>query len=188
MRERRHFFAVPLPRKRSARIAHITASAGEGAFTNGNRERTDIAWAIEYSFNICPSFLSSKSILTGLIRARCDERLFLRAAEESIAFQIADILDALRADTGLEAREVRADGGAAGDAFLMQLQADVSGASVLASCERELSPLGAGVLAGIAAVVYQEDVLQGEGRRFTPRENARVIASRARWKNCLKQL
>ena len=111
-----------------------------------------------------------------------------RAAEESIAFQIADILDALRADTGLEAREVRADGGAAGDAFLMQLQADVSGASVLASCERELSPLGAGVLAGIAAGVYQEDVLQGEVRRFTPRENARVIASRARWKNCLKQL
>ena len=111
-----------------------------------------------------------------------------RAAEESIAFQIADILDALRADTGLEAREVRADGGAAGDAFLMQLQADVSGASVLASYERELSPLGAGVLAGIAAGVYQEDVLQGEVRRFTPRENARVIASRARWKNCLKQL
>lgn len=111
-----------------------------------------------------------------------------RAAEESIAFQIADILDALRADTGLPVREVRADGGAAGDAFLMQLQADVSGASVLASCERELSPLGAGVLAGIAAGVYQEDVLQGEVRRFTPRENARVIASRARWKNCLKQL
>ena len=111
-----------------------------------------------------------------------------RAAEESIAFQIADILDALRADTGLEAREVRADGGAAGDAFLMQLQADAAGASVLASCERELSPLGAGVLAGIAAGVYQEDVLQGEVRRFAPRENARVIAARARWKNCLKQL
>ena len=111
-----------------------------------------------------------------------------RAAEESIAFQIADILDALRADTGLEAREVRADGGAAGDAFLMQLQADAAGASVLASCERELSPLGAGVLAGIAAGVYQEDVLQGEVLCFTPRENARVIAARARWKNCLKQL
>ena len=111
-----------------------------------------------------------------------------RAAEESIAFQIADILDALRADTGLEAREVRADGGAAGDAFLMQLQADAAGVSVLASCERELSPLGAGVLAGIAAGVYQEDVLQGEVRRFAPRENARVTAARARWKNCLKQL
>ena len=111
-----------------------------------------------------------------------------RAAEESIAFQIADILDALRADTGLEAREVRADGGAAGDAFLMQLQADAAGASVLASCERELSPLGAGVLAGIAAGVYGEDVLQGEVRRFTPRENARVTAARARWKKCLKQI
>ena len=116
------------------------------------------------------------------------KREICRAAEESIAFQIADIVDALRADTGLEISELRADGGAAGDAFLMQLQADAAGASVLASCERELSPLGAGVLAGIAAGVYQEDVLQGEVRRFTPRENARVTAARARWKKCLKQI
>ncbi|HIZ72976.1 MAG TPA: glycerol kinase [Candidatus Gallimonas intestinavium] len=111
-----------------------------------------------------------------------------RAAEESIAFQIADILDALRADTGLPVREVRADGGAAGDAFLMQLQADASGASVLASDERELSPLGAGWLAGISAGVYGEEVLKGEARRFAPREDARVKAARARWKNHLKKL
>ena len=111
-----------------------------------------------------------------------------RAAEESIAFQIADILDALRADTGLPVCEVRADGGAAGDAFLMQLQADASGASVLASDERELSPLGAGWLAGISAGVYGEEVLKGEARRFAPREDARVTAARARWKDHLKKL
>ena len=116
------------------------------------------------------------------------KREICRAAEESIAFQIADIVDALRADTGLEISELRADGGATGDKFLMQTQADAAGASVLASCERELSPLGAGVLAGIAAGVYGEDVLKGEVRRFAPRENARVTAARARWKNCLKQL
>ena len=111
-----------------------------------------------------------------------------RAAEESIAFQIADILDALRADTGLPVREVRADGGAAGDAFLMQLQADASGASVLASDERELSPLGAGWLAGISAGVYGEEVLVGKICRYVPRMDARVTASRARFKRCLKQL
>ena len=111
-----------------------------------------------------------------------------RAAEESIAFQIADILDALRADTGLEISELRADGGAAGDAFLMQLQADAAGASVLASCERELSPLGAGMLAGIAAGVYKEDVLKGEVRRYMPCEDTRVAAARDRFQQCLKQI
>lgn len=111
-----------------------------------------------------------------------------RAAEESIAFQIADILDALRADTGLPVREVRADGGAAGDTFLMQLQADAAGIEVFASDERELSPLGAGWLAGISAGVYGEEVLKGEARRFVPRDNVRVSASRARWKNHLKKL
>lgn len=111
-----------------------------------------------------------------------------RAAEESIAFQIADILDALRADTGLPVREVRADGGAAGDTFLMQLQADAAGIEVFASDERELSPLGAGWLAGISAGVYGEEVLKGEARRFAPREDVRVSAARARWKNHLKKL
>ena len=111
-----------------------------------------------------------------------------RAAEESIAFQIADILDALRADTGLEAREVRADGGAAGDTFLMQLQADASGANVLASCERELSPLGAGYLAGISAGVYGENILKKRALCYEPRENERVTAARARFKQCLKLL
>ena len=111
-----------------------------------------------------------------------------RAAEESIAFQIADILDALRAGTGLPVCEVRADGGAAGDAFLMQLQADAAGIEVLASDERELSPLGAGRLAGISAGVYGEEVLVGKICRYVPRMDARVTASRARFKRCLKQL
>ena len=116
------------------------------------------------------------------------KREICRAAEESIAFQIADIVDALRADTGLEISELRADGGATGDKFLMQTQADAAETAILVSEEKELSPVGAGVLAGIAAGVYGEDVLKGEVRRFAPRENARVIAARARWKNCLKQL
>ncbi len=111
-----------------------------------------------------------------------------RAAEESIAFQIADIVDALRADTGSEISELRADGGAAGDAFLMQLQADASGANVLASCERELSPLGAGYLAGISAGVYGEDVLKKRTLCYEPRENERVAAARARFQKCLKLL
>ena len=111
-----------------------------------------------------------------------------RAAEESIAFQIADILDVLRADSGLAVKEIRADGGAAGDTFLMQTQADAAGAAVLASFERELSPLGAGRLAGISAGVYDAGSFQGSARRYAPKENARVKEARARWQECLANL
>ena len=97
-------------------------------------------------------------------------------------------MDALRADTGSEISELRADGGAAGDAFLMQLQADASGANVLASCERKLSPLGAGYLAGISAGVYGEDVLKKRTLCYEPRGNERVAAACARFQKCLKLL
>ena len=116
------------------------------------------------------------------------KREICRAAEESIAFQIADIVDALRADTGLEISELRADGGATGDKFLMQTQADAAEIAILVSEEKELSPVGAGVLAGIAAGVYGEDVLKGEVRRYMPCEDARVAAARKRFQQCIKQI
>ena len=116
------------------------------------------------------------------------KREICRAAEESIAFQIADIVDALRADTGLEISELRADGGATGDKFLMQTQADAAETAILVSEEKELSPVGAGMLAGIAAGVYKEDVLKGEVRRYMPCEDTRVAAARKRFQQCLKQI
>ena len=73
-----------------------------------------------------------------------------RATLESIAFQVADLLEAMRRDSGIELRELRVDGGAARNNLLMQFQADLLGAPVVRPATTELTALGAAWLAGLA--------------------------------------
>lgn len=79
----------------------------------------------------------------------------IRAALESIAYQTNDLVDAMRTDTSLDISEIKADGGAAENKFLMQFQADVSGASVLKSDCSEATALGAALIAGLSAGLYK---------------------------------
>jgi len=74
----------------------------------------------------------------------------VRAALEGIAFQVADVLDALDEPPSV----LRADGGATANGFLMQFQADVLGCPVEVAAERETTALGAAVLAGLAVGVW----------------------------------
>ncbi|MDR0761086.1 MAG: glycerol kinase GlpK [Treponema sp.] len=74
----------------------------------------------------------------------------IRAAEESIAYQSLDLIRAMEKDTGAEIPELRVDGGASRDAFLMQFQADIMGGRILRPGIRETTALGAACLAGIA--------------------------------------
>ncbi len=73
-----------------------------------------------------------------------------RAALESIAFQTADVLDAMRVDSGIEVAELRVDGGASQSDLLMQFQADILGVPVLRPRIHESTALGAAYLAGLA--------------------------------------
>src|SRR3954469_10855504 len=73
-----------------------------------------------------------------------------RAAVESIAFQVADLLDAMRRDSGGLVRELRVDGGAAANDSLMQFQADILGIPVVRPAVTETTALGAAYLAGLA--------------------------------------
>lgn len=75
---------------------------------------------------------------------------FARAALESICYQTRDVLEAMERDSGIALTELRADGGAAGNAFLMQFQADILGAAVLVPRVAETTALGAAYLAGLA--------------------------------------
>ena len=81
----------------------------------------------------------------------------MRATLEAIAFQIADVLDALP----LELRALRADGGASANGFLMQFQADLLGLPVEVAAERETTALGAAVLAGLALGLWSETEVRG---------------------------
>jgi glycerol kinase len=77
-----------------------------------------------------------------------------RAALESIAFQVAGLLEAMHADGGIELKELRVDGGASHNDLLLQFQADLLGVPVVRAANAETTALGAAYLAGLAAGVY----------------------------------
>jgi glycerol kinase len=95
-----------------------------------------------------------------------------RAALEAIAFQVADLLRAMEADTGLPLRELRVDGGACVNNLLMQTQADLLGCPVVRPSIHETTALGAACLAGLAVGVYRDQAEIAarwqEARRFHP--------------------
>jgi glycerol kinase len=109
-----------------------------------------------------------------------------RAALESIAYQVADLLDAMRADSGISLTELRVDGGAASNNTLMQFQADLLGVPVVRPAVTETTALGAAYLAGLAVGFWKsEDELTGQWRverRFEPQmPPSRVADVRERW-------
>lgn len=88
----------------------------------------------------------ARAALVGLTGAS-DRRHVARAGLESIAYQIRDALEAMRADAGVELRALHGDGGATANRWLMQFTADLTGAELRVSTMADCSPLGA-ALAG----------------------------------------
>ena len=82
-----------------------------------------------------------------------------RAALESIAFQSADLLDAMQSDANIKLSELRVDGGAAANNLLLQFQADLLGVPVVRPKILETTALGAAYLAGLA-VGYWKDAAE----------------------------
>ncbi|MEC9482351.1 MAG: FGGY-family carbohydrate kinase, partial [Halomonas sp.] len=107
----------------------------------------------------------------GLSRGTSKEQ-FVRAALESMAYQTRDVLAAMEADAGLQLRELRADGGAVANDFVMQFQSDILGVPVCRPRETETTALGAAYLAGLATGFWEscEDITRqwAVDRRFEP--------------------
>ena len=113
-----------------------------------------------------------------------------RAALESIAYQVADLLDAMAADAGIALTELRVDGGAATNDMLMQFQADLLGVPVVRPAVTETTALGAAYLAGVAVGYWSSlDAITGQwkvDRRFEPAmPRAAATARRERWSAAL---
>jgi glycerol kinase len=107
-----------------------------------------------------------------------------RAAVESIAYQVADLLDAMRRDSGDVVKELRVDGGAAANDSLMQFQADILGVTVLRPAMTETTALGAAYLAGMAVGFWPHDLEKSAAgdRRFEPKmPSAQAQSLRDRW-------
>ena len=94
--------------------------------------------------------MHARASLTGMTRGTKREHI-IRAAEESIAYQSADLLSAMENDIGTCISSLKVDGGATRDNFLMQFQADILGKNVLRPTVRETTALGAAYLAGLSS-------------------------------------
>jgi glycerol kinase len=115
-----------------------------------------------------------------------------RAALESIAFQVADLAEAMAGDCGAPLREMRVDGGAARNNLLMQMQADLLQVPVVRPQEVETTALGAAFLAGLAAGVWsgmeELETLWRRDRVFQPAITAAEAAERrARWREAVRR-
>ncbi len=80
----------------------------------------------------------------------------VRAAQESIAYQSADLVAAMERDTGVRIRRLQVDGGASRDSFLMQFQADILHAEVCKPTSHESTAIGVAALAGLTVGVWQD--------------------------------
>jgi len=96
----------------------------------------------------------ARGTIVGLTRGT-EKAHLVRAALEAMAFQTADVLGAMEADLGSSLTELRADGGAAENAFLLQFQADVLGVPVVRPMVVETTALGAAYLAGLAVGLWR---------------------------------
>ena len=117
---------------------------------------------------------------------------FARAALEGIAYQVADVLDAMQSDSGIGINQLRVDGGAAANNLLLQFQADILQAPVVRPKIIETTALGAAFLAGLAVGFWKnhseiESIWQAD-RVFEPAMKAsEVIFRRQRWKQALER-
>jgi len=115
-----------------------------------------------------------------------------RAAVESIAYQVADLLDAVRRDSGIALGELRVDGGAATNNILMQFQADLLGVPVVRPAVTETTAIGAAYLAGLAVGFWsspEEIAKQWRAeRRFVPAmPTAEATQLTNRWHDALER-
>jgi glycerol kinase len=114
-----------------------------------------------------------------------------RAAVESIAYQVAELLDAMRKDCGEQVRELRVDGGAAANDSLMQFQADILGVPVVRPSVTETTAFGAALLAGLAVGFWKGDIelsAAGKDRRFEPQmPQSKAQELRERWNEAVSR-
>jgi glycerol kinase len=131
----------------------------------------------------------ARGVIAGLSRGSSRAHI-ARAALESIAFQSAELLDAMQKDAGERLTELRVDGGAAANDLLMQFQADLLGVPVLRPRALETTALGVAYLAGLTVGLWKsrDDIAAHWKleRRFDPQMKATEAAAlMVRWRDAV---
>jgi glycerol kinase len=133
----------------------------------------------------------ARGAIVGLTRGTSRAHL-ARAALEAIAFQSAEVLEAMQRDAGVRLSELRVDGGAAANDLLMQFQADLLGVPVVRPKGLETTALGAAYLAGLTVNLWRsrEEIAAHWKleRRFEPRLDRATAAGRLdRWREAVRR-
>jgi len=131
----------------------------------------------------------ARGILLGITRDATGGHV-ARAALEGVAYQVADLLEAMQSDTGKKLKELRVDGGLTRSELLMQFQADILGIPIVRPAVTETTALGAAYLAGLATGFWknlQDEASQWKAEKvFEPKmRRAQAGELRARWQEAL---
>ena len=130
----------------------------------------DLKWDEEICGLSAPYWKAdAKAVLYGMSRTTGKNEI-IKAALESIAYQINAVLESMEKDSGIPIRELRVDGGPTRNSYLMQLQSDLSNVVVQIANTEELSAIGAAYLAGLGAGIYEKAALFGreERKQYVP--------------------
>ncbi len=170
----------------------IEDSAEIQALAESVDDNGDVYFVPAFSGLFAPHWRSdARGVVVGLTRYANKGHL-ARAVLEATAFQTAEVVDAMNADSGVDLTELRVDGGMVGNDLLMQFQADILGVPVVRPRVSETTALGAAYAAGLATGVWssQADLRAnwGEDRRWEPTmdsdERSRLFA---RWKQAVER-
>ena len=132
----------------------------------------------------------ARGTIVGITRGT-NKNHIIRATLESIALQVCDVIDAMKADAGTEITTLKVDGGASANNFLMQFQADMLDAAVKRPACVESTAMGAAYLAGLAVGYWEnkEEVIKNQqiGRVFEPNMDPEERAAKRKgWNKAVK--
>jgi glycerol kinase len=139
-----------------------------------------------------PYWHDTRGAIFGLTRDTTREQI-IRAADKSIALQSMDIINAMRNDSGQKLNELKVDGGATRDSYLMQFQADILAIPVIVPEISESTALGAAYLAGITSGVFSSVAEAAQHNRFKTRYEPKMDRDKkdleiSLWKKALSML
>ncbi|MGB8226982.1 MAG: FGGY-family carbohydrate kinase, partial [Sedimentisphaerales bacterium] len=172
-----------------------------GLFTD-SRQTEQMALSVEDNNGVyfIPAFsglgaphwkMNAKAAILGLTLG-CDKNHIVRAALESIPYQIKDVIAAMETDSGIKLKELKVDGGITSNHFVMQFLADLLKTNVVNIGIEEVSALGAACLAGLGQNIFSDinqlKDLNESRNQFSPGAEAKkVLAFYEGWENAVKR-
>jgi glycerol kinase len=136
--------------------------------------------------------MNSRAAILGLTFG-CDKNHVVRAALESIPYQIKDVIAAMEKDSKINLKELRVDGGITANKFIMQFLADLLQTNVVNIGLEEVSALGAAYLAGLEVGIFKDinqlETLNLGKKQFSPGANSeKVLAFYEGWQKAVQML